>query len=1068
MLILVSGDPCLLHSASTVRDLNTTLQNGLFSSVVASFIIETYQTLLPDNGPPTQSPSSSSQNPKPPQSPSSLAVRMNILMFLSLFFSLMSVLASVLIQQWCREYMKHAYPRAAPHRRGRVRTYLYQGLDQFQLRRFMYGVHVLLHISVFLFFWALSDFFYFVDATVGSVTRSCLFGLVVVYTALSISPLIISNSPYHTALTPPLRSGGVILFYLYRFIWNSLRRGPIFPLTQREYFKGLRFDRTCFLLEAADDRATQLDQYAMKWLCVEDDFSDIDMDKFLEGLPGYIQSHLTDTNHLPKVLTEEYILKRIREHFMTCATSLELSEEACMTRVLACVNSLQAIFKVCTGHSLTKEELQGTYIHGVVDDLNGLCKVANSKVSLRASCVRGLAFQGLLIRLTESEGVLPPIHRLPTYLVPLYTFFSSEGSTPDIQKEDSQNPPLGATSEKSPMADDTEMLRTVLHDGPLINLTLLAEAVLLHEVYSSNLSLCWKTLDYLMKGLGFVLKKVSDSAQVRFHKVHLETRMRVQTEGSGLTPLLEILDTVARGQRLSMVFFCRHKYHCRTDLVFGKEHLRNASLLQEFASSLPDFISATSQDESMKFMEELISEDGLWATLQGHLWTASREDSPIPDKSRVFVACCTVVDQAFVALEDSQNVDWRAPEFGSVVQHFELFVSHGFRSMFTERSTSFRIGILKARFCRALLAQFFKELSRDGMVTFRSQWDVASLARLFYTLGVGNEEDVKFYKSFLNGGHVGTSFMTKAHDMLRIAVRDGPLLNLCKLGRLAMAIVPFEGSDLNVLDVDMSLKLLQKMMDDSRLPLKRASADVWEDLDRLRDEVCHIISKSCDEDKVKLRPLFEKIDRVYDLRPSASHRYSGPRDHLPVPKSKIPGIVLSSRHSHDSKAPDSSPTIVQGRCEASPTKDGSFIGAILRPLPFLKLATDMSLESAIDAHIDLRNTLAHPRYTSNEHATHDDTSDPYPSPSATYILPPLLGNVSLASQSISPFHPSFPYIRQDIQHPVVSDEIHPRDNTGDSATQLPNTAPLTLRSPKPGSLDPASAETASLSGHPIL
>jgi hypothetical protein len=310
--------------------------------------------------------------------------------------------------------------------------------------------------------------------------------------------------------------------------------------------------------------------------------------------------------------------------------------------------------------------------------------------------------------------------------------------------------------------------------------------------------------------------------------------------------------------------------------------------------------------------------------------------------------------------------------------------------------------------------------------------------------------------------------MTKAHDMLRIAVRDGPLLNLCKLGRLAMAIVPFEGSDLNDLDVDMSLKLLQKMMDDSRLPLKRASADVWEDLDRLRDEVCHIISKSCDEDKVKLRSLFEKIDRVYDLRPSASHRDSGPRDHLPVPKSKTPGIVLSSRHSHDSKAPDSSPTIVQGRCEASPTKDGSFIGAILRPLPFLKLATDMSLESAIDAHIDLRNTLAHPRYTSNEHATHDDTSDPYPSPSATYILPPLLGNVSLASQSISPFHPSFPYIRQDIQHPVVSDEIHPRDNTGDSATQLPNTAPLTLRSPKPGSLDPASAETASLSGHPIL
>ena len=84
--------------------------------------------------------------------PSDIAIRMNIVMFLSLFLSMMSVLVSALIQQWCREFMKYAYPRAPPHKRGRVRTYLYQGLDQFQMKRFMYGVHVSLHISVFLFF----------------------------------------------------------------------------------------------------------------------------------------------------------------------------------------------------------------------------------------------------------------------------------------------------------------------------------------------------------------------------------------------------------------------------------------------------------------------------------------------------------------------------------------------------------------------------------------------------------------------------------------------------------------------------------------------------------------------------------------------------------------------------------------------------------------------------------------------------------------------------------------------------------------------------------------------------
>jgi hypothetical protein len=867
---------------------------------------------------------------------------MNILMFLSLFFSLMSVLASVLIQQWCREFMKYAYPRAAPHKRGRVRTYLYQGLDQFQLRRFMYGVHVLLHISIFLFFWALSDFFHSVDATVGTVARSCLLALVVVYTALSISPLIISNSPYHTALTPPLRSSGMILLFFYRFIWRSVRRAPIFPLTRREYFKGLRFDRTRFLLEAADARATQLDPYAIRWLFTDNDFSDIDMDKFLEGLPGYLHSHLTDTNHLPKVLTEEYILKRIREHFMTCATSLELSEEACTTRVLACVSSLRTIFRASNEQTLGEHEegLQKKYIQGVVDGLNALCNEDDPKVSLRASCVRSLAFQGLLTQLTESEGESrPPTRRFPTHLVPLYTFFSSGGNMPGTLQDDCVNSPQETTPEQSPTADDPEMWRALLHDGPLVNMTLLAEAVVSHDVVGpSKLSLCWKTLDRLLKGLRVVRTKVSDSAQARFNDAHHETRERIQREERGyrLAPLLEILDTVARGQRLSVVFSHHHKYHGRADLVFVKEHLRNTNLLQEFASCLPAFLSVTNRSESMTFMEDLVSEDGLWTSLHGHLWKALREDSPIPDKSRIFTACCTVLDQAFIALEDSENVDWRAPEFGLLGRHFETFVAHGFQGTFIGRSTSFRIGIIKVRFCRALLAQFFRELDRDGSVVFRSQWDVAPLARLFYTLGLTRENDVEFCKFFVDGGHVGTEFVTKAHEMLKVAVRDGPLLNFCKLGRLATTMVPFEGSDLNDLDVETLLKLLQSMMDDSRLPIQGASADVWEDLRQLRDDVDHVISKSHDGDKDKMWPLFEKTDQVYRLRLFASQE-SGPSDHLLAPSSKTWAIArrrLSARErplrNRYSDASGSSSTVVaESRYAASPTNETEIRGAAL-------------------------------------------------------------------------------------------------------------------------------------------
>ena len=76
--------------------------------------------------------------------------------------------------------------------------------------------------------------------------------------------------------------------------------------------------------------------------------------------------------------------------------------------------------------------------------------------------------------------------------------------------------------------------------------------------------------------------------------------------GFRMTPLLEILDTVARGRRLLMVFSGRPKYHSRADVVFGKEYLRNSDLLEAFAHCLPDFIANNSPDVCMGVMEKVV------------------------------------------------------------------------------------------------------------------------------------------------------------------------------------------------------------------------------------------------------------------------------------------------------------------------------------------------------------------------------------------------------------------------------------------------------------------------------
>ena len=357
----------------------------------------------------------------------------------------------------------------------------------------MYGVHVLVHLSVFLFFWGLSDFLYTANTIVGEVARYCLFALVAVYLALSVSPLVVSNSPYNTALTTPLRYGGMGILFFCRSIWRLLRGLPIGPLTISGFFRGLRVDRTHVLLEEVDAMAAQLDPYAMEWMFTEDDFSDTDMDKFLEGLPGYIHSPLTDTDHLPKVLNAKYILKRIREHFMTCTTSLELGEEACVNRLIACINSLRTIFKIGADlpRNRDEEDAQKEYIQGIIDDLNVLCDhERDSIVSLRASCVRALAFRGLLAQSTDLEENLAPTRRFPAYLVPLYAFFTSRGNASDAPKEDG-DPPAEVPFEQPTMAEDLRQRRAFSCDGPLINLALLAKAILsTDDVDPSDLSFC--------------------------------------------------------------------------------------------------------------------------------------------------------------------------------------------------------------------------------------------------------------------------------------------------------------------------------------------------------------------------------------------------------------------------------------------------------------------------------------------------------------------------------------------------------------------------------------------------
>ena len=521
--------------------LTITLQNTLFSSIVASFIIEVYKTLLPSNG----------------QQPPSSAVRINIVLFLSFFLSMMSAVSCALIQQWCYEYKKFAYPRAAPYERGRVRTYLLQGLAKFHIIRFMYGTHVLLHTSVFLFFWAITDFFYTVHHHFGTITRYALVASVIVYMILSISPLIFSNSPYNTPMTPLLRTAGIILRIITRFPSGCLRRirRQPFKLIGLEYYQGIRFDKAQLFSIEAEKRADKLEPYAMKWLFTEIDLSDNDMDKFLEGLPGYMYSTHTRKDQLDKYLTTDHILRRIKEHYLTCVTTVELSDEASTARISACVTALRLIFQysrkckeelASSEPGKLEEELQSQrkYDQELMDGFQALCDIDDPMISLRAACIRGLAVQSLLSQLTPPDTRTIENPRFPLSLIPFYQFcFPNDcnDNTDAIQQLVGGHTP---SAEKIP-----KLWENLLHNGPLANLMALAQAVR-ENVHAppSTLSFCWKVLDILVIQLETIHSEDPTPAQSDFDKLHGTIRAYIHASewGFRIMPLLKTLDTVAR------------------------------------------------------------------------------------------------------------------------------------------------------------------------------------------------------------------------------------------------------------------------------------------------------------------------------------------------------------------------------------------------------------------------------------------------------------------------------------------------------------------------------------------
>ncbi|TFK66378.1 hypothetical protein BDN72DRAFT_844459, partial [Pluteus cervinus] len=193
---------------------------GLFSAVITSFIIESYQSLQPAideltlraiaqislqlaavNGTGDGSVAPYVLPDLNDYKPTKTATWVNIFWFTSLFFSLTCALTATLVQQWSREYIQSIERYQVPRQRGQVRAHLFQGLTQYKMSGFMDAIPALLHISVFTFFAGLFMLIHPINTTVG-IVLFCLFLFgSALYFFTSLIALYYHSYPFSTPLS---------------------------------------------------------------------------------------------------------------------------------------------------------------------------------------------------------------------------------------------------------------------------------------------------------------------------------------------------------------------------------------------------------------------------------------------------------------------------------------------------------------------------------------------------------------------------------------------------------------------------------------------------------------------------------------------------------------------------------------------------------------------------------------------------------------------------------------------------------------------------------------------------
>ena len=198
---------------------------------------------------------------------------------MALIFSLSAALLAILVQQWVRDYMHVFQQYSDPLKGARLRQYLHEGSERWNMPRVAEAVPGLLHISLFLFFAGLIDSLPNINTTVG-LSAIIPIGIgILLYIFTIFAPIIYPQSPYQNSF-----SGAI--WYLFQKLHGRQHRDRGSSGGWKPVSANMAEGQMQLAMEETEERKYR-DVQAIRWLIDNLTEDTAEMEQFLPmAIPG--------------------------------------------------------------------------------------------------------------------------------------------------------------------------------------------------------------------------------------------------------------------------------------------------------------------------------------------------------------------------------------------------------------------------------------------------------------------------------------------------------------------------------------------------------------------------------------------------------------------------------------------------------------------------------------------------------------------------------------------------------------------------------------------------------------